>query len=122
MTKRDTEELSLFSGRFNMSMIGSLRQAQIASQSLRVVRPENSNLNVADHLRIRQMERMLEQTLEELAQVRGRVDELEKLVAQYAEHEVVLGKSDEGTIPLPAKPPLPVDEIKELAEMAKRFK
>jgi hypothetical protein len=105
-----------------MSIIGSLRQAQIASQSLRVAHPENNNLNVADHLRIRQMERMLEQALEELAQVKAKVNELEKLAAQYAEHETVSGKSNESTIPLSSVPPLPVDEIKELAEMAKRFK
>jgi hypothetical protein len=105
-----------------MSIIGSLRQAQIASQSARTVHPENNNLNVADHLRIRQMERMLEQTLEELAQVKARVDELEKSAAQSAEHELVLGKVNEGTILPQSTPPLPVDEIKELAEMAKRFK
>jgi hypothetical protein len=105
-----------------MSMIGSLRQAQIASQSLRVAHPENNNLNVADHLRIRQMERVLEQTLEELTQVKAKVNELEKLVAQYAEHEIILSKGNESLIPLPSTPPLPVDEIKELAEMAKRFR
>jgi hypothetical protein len=105
-----------------MSIVGALRQAQIASQASRGVRPENNNLNVADHLRIRQMERMLEQTLEDLAQVKARVDELEKLAAQYAEHDIVSGKGNEGTISLPLTPPLPVDEIKELAEMAKRFK
>jgi hypothetical protein len=105
-----------------MSIIGALRQAQIASQSTRTVHPENNNLNVADHLRIRQMERILEQTLEEMAQVKARIDELEKLVAQHAEHEMVFGRGNEGTIPLPSTPPLPVDEIKELAEMAKRFR
>lgn len=105
-----------------MSIIGALRQAQIASQTSRAAHPDNNNLNVADHLRIRQMERMLEQALEELTQVKARVDEFEKLAAQYAEHEVVSGKGNEGTIPLLSQPLLPVDEIKELAEMAKRFK
>jgi hypothetical protein len=105
-----------------MSIIGSLRQAQIASQTSRAFHPENNNLNVADHLRIRQMERMIEQTLEELTQVKARVNELEKLVAQYGEHEIILNKGNESLISLPSTPPLPVDEIKELAEMAKRFK
>ena len=105
-----------------MSIIASLRQAQIASQSLRAGHPENNNLNVSDHLRIRQMERILEQTLEELAQVKAKVNELEKLVAQNSEHEMVSYKGNECAIPLPSTPPLPVDEIKELAEMAKRFK
>ena len=105
-----------------MSIIGALRQAQIASQSARTVCPENNRLNVADHLRIRQMERVLKQTLEELTQVKARVDKLEKLVAQYAEHETVLSKGNDGTMPLPSPPLLPVDEIKELAEMAKRLR
>jgi hypothetical protein len=105
-----------------MSIIGALRQAQIVSQSVRAVRPENNNLNVSDHLRIRQMERALEQALEELAQVKAKVSELEKTVAQYAEHETVCVKGNENEILMPSAPPLPVDEIKELAEMAKRFR
>jgi hypothetical protein len=105
-----------------MSIIGAMRQAQLASKSSHTVQPTVNRLNLADQLRLKQMERMLQQTLEELTQVKTRVDKLEKLVAQYAEHETILSKSNESIIPQPSTPPLPVDEIKELAEMAKRFK
>jgi hypothetical protein len=105
-----------------MSIIGALRQAQLASKASQVTQPAGNRLNLADQLRLKQMERMLQQTLEELAQLKARVEQLEKLEAHYSEHEMIFSKGNEETISLSSTPPLPVDEIKELAEMAKRFR
>jgi hypothetical protein len=120
VTKQDTGEN--FRVKLNMSIVGALRDAQITSQALRAAQPENNSLNVSDRLRVRQMERVLEQTLEELAQVKAKVNELDKLLSHYAEHHENSAIDDFKATPLPSKPLLPIDEIKELAEMAKRFK
>jgi hypothetical protein len=105
-----------------MSLLGALRQAQLASQSAHIDHPTDNRLNLADHLHIRQMERMLQQALEELEQVKARLSRLEKSVAHRSEPGGVACDGAEQSSPEPLTPPLPIAEISQLAEMAKRFK
>jgi hypothetical protein len=105
-----------------MPLLGALRQAKLASQSAHIGQPIGNRLNMADHLRIRQMERMLQQKLEELEQVKARLSRLEKSVAQRSEPVGVACDGAEQSSPEPLTPPLPIAEIKQIAEMAKRFK
>jgi hypothetical protein len=105
-----------------MSLIGALRQAQLASQYAHVDQPTDNRLNLADQLRFRQMERMLQQTLEELEQVKARLSRLENSVAQRSEPDGIACDDAEQSSPEPLTPPLPIAEIKQIAEMAKRFR
>jgi hypothetical protein len=80
--------------------------------------------HVADLFRIRQMERLLKHTLEELEQVKARLNQLEKATAIQSPDAAGTGKTvntqrTEATTPMT---PLPIAEIKQLAEMAKRFR
>jgi hypothetical protein len=80
--------------------------------------------HLADLLRIRQMERLLNHTLDELELVKARVALLEKEAAaqkhaaEFTEHAET-ARHHEAEITMP---PLPISEIKQLAEMAKKFK
>jgi hypothetical protein len=105
-----------------MSIVSALRQAQLASQSAHTGHPIGNSLNMADHLRARQMERMLRQTLGELEQVKARLSQLEKSAAQRSEPGVVACDGTEQSSPEPLTPPLPIAEISQIAEMAKRFR
>jgi len=69
------------------------------------------------------MERMLQQTLEELEQAKARLNQLEKAMAKREGRYISDDSANmEKQTPASLTPPLPVDEIKLLAEMAKRFK
>ncbi|MGA2092416.1 MAG: hypothetical protein ABSH16_03275 [Sedimentisphaerales bacterium] len=79
---------------------------------------------LADLLRIRQMERLLKHTLGELEKVKARLNQLEKATAIQSPDaagtvKAVNTQHSEATTPMP---PLPIAEIKQLAEMAKRFR
>jgi hypothetical protein len=82
------------------------------------------NPHLADLFRIRQMERLLKHALEELEQVKARLAHLEKeMVIQgpaVACVEKAVNTQQAGTAS--PMPPLPIAEIKKLAEMAKRFR
>jgi hypothetical protein len=105
-----------------MSIVGALRQAQLASQFAHIDQPTDNRLNLADHLHVRQVERMLQQTLEELEQVKARLSRLEKSAARRNEPAGVAGDDIEQSNPEPLTPPLPIAEISQIAEMAKRFR
>ena len=76
---------------------------------------------LSDLFHIRQLERHLKQALEELEQAKTRVNQLEQEIAlQNTDGEKKQISQHAETIP--AVPPLPIAEIKQLAEMAKRFK
>jgi hypothetical protein len=105
-----------------MSIVGALRQAQLASQFAHIDQPTDNRLNLADHLHVRQVERMLQQTLEELEQVKARLSRLEKSVTQRSEPDGVACDEAEQSSPEHLTPPLPIAEISQIAEMAKRFK
>lgn len=107
-----------------MSIPEAFRKAQQASQSAHIGRsvPAANRLNLADHLRLRQMERMLQQTLEELEQAKTRIHQLEKLLTKSGRPNAAADKITGQQTNVSSLPPLPIDEIKKLAEMAKRFK
>jgi hypothetical protein len=80
--------------------------------------------HLADLFRIRQMERLLKNALEELEQVKARLNQLEKASVIQSPDAAETGKTvntqrTEATTPMP---PLPIAEIEQLAEMAKRFR
>ena len=105
-----------------MSFIEALKQGQPASQTSHIDQPAGNRLNLADHLHIRQMERMLEHTLGELEQVKTRLSQLEKTMAERGERDITAFGGSEQLPPTPLTHPLPIAEISQLAEMAKRLK
>ncbi len=107
-----------------MSFFGALRQEQPASQTSHIGQPAGNRLNLADRLHTRQIEKMLEHALEELEQVKSRLSQLEKAMAEQGEGNITACVSSEQLppVPLASMPPLPIAEISQLAAMAKRFK
>ena len=82
------------------------------------------NTHLPDLFRIRPMERLLKQALEELEQVKARLRHIERETTIHSpdaerKEKVINTHYSEGTSSMP---PLPIAEIKQLAEMAKRFK
>jgi hypothetical protein len=80
--------------------------------------------HLSDLLHIGQMERLLKHALEELERVRARLSPIERETAIQSSvkartEKVVNAQQDETSSPVP---PLPIAEIKQLAEMAKRFR
>lgn len=80
--------------------------------------------HLSDLFHIRQLERQMKNALDELEQVKGWLNRLEKEIAVQSPDGVFTEKTQ---IPQQAEttqvvPPLPIAEIKQLAEMAKRFR
>jgi hypothetical protein len=98
-----------------MSFLNTFRAKQEAAQNAHEGHPAGNNLNMTKLYRLRQMERTLQQTVEELEDVKSRLRRLEKSLAERGE---IAEGSDSG----PAAVPLPITELKQLSEMAKRFK
>jgi len=97
----------------------SISDANTSSQQVDV-----NSQRLSDLFRIGHLERKLKQALEELEQARTRVNQLEQEIASQNTDRVFTEKTQ---IPQQAEttsaaPPLPIAEIKQLAEMAKRFK
>jgi hypothetical protein len=100
-----------------MSFLGTFKQRQRASQPAHIDHPVPvaNRLNLPDQLRLRQVERVLQQTLQELEQAKARINQLEK---ELAEQDIAA----DGSFEQPMTPPLPIAEISKLAEMAKRLR
>jgi hypothetical protein len=107
-----------------MSFLEAFRQGPPASQSAHIDRsvPAANPLNLSDHLRLRQMERMLQQTLEEIEQAKARISRVENALAEPEERYMTAGESSGQQASVFLTSPLPIAEISQLAEMAKRFK
>jgi hypothetical protein len=80
--------------------------------------------HLSDLFHIRQLERQLKHALEELEQVKTRVSQLEEEIAFQNPEGIFTEKTQipQQAETTPAAPPLPIAEIKQLAEMAKRFR
>ena len=76
---------------------------------------------LSDLFHIGHLERKLKKALEELEQARNRVNQLEREIALQNTDGEKTQISQQAEI-APAVPPLQIAEIKQLAEMAKRFK
>jgi hypothetical protein len=98
-----------------MSFLNTFRAKQEVAQNAHEGHPAGNNLNMTELYRLRQMERNLQQTMEELEDVKGRLSRIEKSLAER-------GELAEGSGLGPTSPPLPITELKQLSEMAKRFK
>lgn len=98
-----------------MSFLNTFRAKQEVAQSAHEGHSAGNNLNMTELYRLRQMERILQQTVEELEEVKGRLSRLEKSLAERGEIAEQSGLE-------PTAPPLPITELKQLSEMAKRFK
>jgi hypothetical protein len=98
-----------------MSFLNTFRAKQEVAQSAHEGHPAGNNLNMTELYRLRQMDRILQQTVEELEEVKGRLSRLEKSLAGHSELAEQSGLE-------PTAPPLPIADLKQLSEMAKRFK
>jgi hypothetical protein len=98
-----------------MSFLNTFRAKQEVAQNAHEGNPAGNNLNMTELYRLRQMDRILQQTVEELEEVKSRLSQLEKSLAERGE---IAEGSDSG----PTAPPLPIGELKQLSEMAKRFR
>jgi hypothetical protein len=65
---------------------------------------------------------MLQKTLEELAQVKARLSRVEQELTVRNESQKIASEGAEHAGAVPSAPPLPIAELKQLAEMAKRFR
>ena len=101
-----------------MSFQNILGQKQASAQRGAVHHTGVYHQNLADLFRTRQMEKTIQQANRDIEQLRERLSRLEEAFAKRnaALEEIKVS----GTIP--ATPPLPIAELKELAAMAKRFK
>ncbi len=99
-------------------MLSAQRQATAAKSAI-IEQLSSNRLNLADNLRLRQMEIMLLQTSQALEHVKIRLDQLEKTVSKHGDDNPVFNPEHQIQS---STPPLPIAEIKQLAEMAKRFK
>jgi PAS domain S-box-containing protein len=79
-------------------------------------------LIVADTSRLSQLQKTIQRTTEELEQLKVRLGRLEETLAHRAQPSTVAYKPDEQLAPAQSTPPLPIAELKQLAEMAKRFR
>jgi hypothetical protein len=89
------------------------------AQNIHIGRPAGPNLS--DLFRLRHMEKMFQQTLDELEQVKTRLSRLEETIASQVKQDTANREVPESG-PTPLTPPLPIAELKQLSEMAKRFK
>jgi len=80
------------------------------------------NPNLADLFRLKQMEKIIHLTVEELEQVKNRLSRLEKAMGLNIEPDVTLCEGVQRQGQKHSTPPLPIAEIKQLAEMAKHFR
>ena len=96
----------------------------IFDESTKGQRAGGRSPHLSDLFHIRQLERQLKHVLDELEQVKTRVNQLEKEIAVQSHDGVFTGKTQipQKAETSPAAPPLPIAEIKQLAEMAKRFR
>jgi hypothetical protein len=80
--------------------------------------------HLSDLFHIRQLERQLKNTLEELEQIKGRLNRLEDEIAVQSPGGVFTEKTQisQQAETITTAPPLPIAEIKQLAEMANRFR
>jgi phosphotransacetylase len=104
-----------------MSIFNTVGSAKQVSQNATQGQPAGYHPSMAELFRLRQMERILQQTTEELEQVKARLSQLEKALAKRGEIDVaVCGNVQSGSES--STPPLPIAEMKQLADMAKRFR
>jgi len=92
------------------------------SQTIRQDRPADYHPNLADLFHRRQMEKMIQQTREELEEVRSRLNRLEEAIAGRKDPNIAVCESTERPIPKSSAPPLLIAELKQLAEIAKRLR
>lgn len=83
------------------------------------------NPTLADLFRLKQMEKIIHLTVEELEQVKSRLSRLEEAMG-LGDSLNSIGNAARKNVMQPnpkhITPPLPIAEIKQLAEMAKRFR
>jgi hypothetical protein len=105
-----------------MSFLSAFGPKQEVAQNIHVGHPAGYHPNLADLFRLRQMEKIIQQTAEELEQLKARLDRLEEALAPRNQPGTVACPPDDQ--PDAAQPPLPlpITELKQLAEMAKRFR
>jgi hypothetical protein len=113
-----------------MSFLSAFGPKREVAQNKHEDHPAGYHPNLAELFRLRQMEKMIQHTAEELEQVKARLSRLEEALARRSNAEVAACgeprraacEDAEQSGPEPSLPPLPVAELRQLAEMAKRLK
>ncbi len=80
------------------------------------------NPNLAELFRLRQMEKIIQLTVDELEQVKCRLSRLEEAVGLNVEPEIIAGEGAHRPDKKHSTPAIPIAEMKQLAEMARRFR
>ncbi len=103
---------------------GSSFSAQLKMAVLKddTAKPNAILLIAADLSRIAQMQKMIQQTTEELENLKTRLSRLEEAVARRNQPTVVIREADSEPSRTPPSLSVPIAELKQLAEMAKRFR
>jgi hypothetical protein len=104
-----------------MSFIGAFGHEHPASRTTRTGRLVGYHKNLAEHSRLVLIQNMIQQINRELESLKGRLNRLEGpnvlcMPQQLRVEDAKLGAAAQ------SPPPLPVDELKELAEMIRRFR
>jgi hypothetical protein len=115
---------------FAMSFLNASGPKREVAQNIHEDHSAGYHPNLADLFRLRHMEKIFQQTADELKQVKTRLSRLEEALAGCSDLEVAAcGEPRQAACddakqsgPEPSTPPLPIAELKQLAEMAKRFR
>lgn len=103
-----------------MSFMGDFGRKHPVSRTTHVDRLAGYHRNMADLSRLIQIQNMIQRTNREIEGIKSRLDQLEGAITTHQQHQVQAGDNQQ-----PAhvqSPPLPIAELKQLAEMAKRFR
>jgi PAS domain S-box-containing protein len=101
------------------SFPGQLKMAVLKDD---LAKPNAILLIVADLSRISQMQKMLQRTTEELETLKARLGRLEEMIARRNQPTGVIREAGSESSRTPPSLSVPIAELKQLAEMAKRFR
>jgi hypothetical protein len=101
------------------SFPGQLKMAVLKDD---LAKPNAILLIVADLSRISQMQKMLQRTTEELETLKARLGRLEEMIARRNQPTGVIREADSESSRIQPSLSVPIAELKQLAEMAKRFR
>jgi len=101
-----------------MAFLSKKKVARNTSQD----QPAGYNPNLAELFRLRQMEKIIQLTVEELEQVKCRLSRLEEAIGLKVEPKVTACEGAHRPGQKHPTPAIPIAEMKQLAEMAKRFR
>jgi chromosome segregation ATPase len=103
-----------------MSFIGDFGHKHTALRKSHNERYAGYHKTISEHSRLVQIQNMIQQTNREIERLKNRLNQLESTAGSLPSKQEQRGP--ENGAPAVQTPPLPIAELKQLAEMAKRFK